>query len=86
MAGAPLVRPRGTNRPVADHAVEPPDDVVGDWPLAHELQEGVLHDVLRRVAPLLGVQHQGGAVLVEQSRQQFRPGFVHRCLYHGFPE
>src|SRR3990172_7602664 len=72
-------RPRCADRPIADHAIRPTNYVCRQNLLAHEPQKRLLHDVLGRIAPLLGVQDQGAAVLVQEPRQQFRADCAHQA-------
>jgi hypothetical protein len=48
----------GVEGAIANHAVEPGDNILRRPPLTDELQERVLDGVLGRVAPLPRVQHQ----------------------------
>ncbi len=68
--------PRG-DRAVAHHAVQPGDGPVGLRVLPRQRDERVLDDVLRRVAPLAGVERQHRGVLVEQATEDLRPDPCH---------
>src|SRR5207237_3365107 len=64
--------PRRRDRAVPHHAVEPGDGPLGRLLLPGHRDERVLDDVLRRVAPLPGEQHQPRGVLVEQPTEDVR--------------
>ena len=69
--------PRGTDRRVPHHPVKPADHVLRQHGLSHQEQEGLLHHVFRRLAPLLGVEHQRRAMLIEEPPQEFRACRAH---------
>jgi hypothetical protein len=55
-----------TDRPVPNHAVQPPHDVLRHRPLLHEPNERFLNNVVRPIAPLLRIKHEPSPVLIEQ--------------------
>ena len=64
--GAPI-----TDRSIPHHSKQPGNGVGGNDPLPCQLNQGVLHAVIGRIAPLGGKQREGSAMLIEQVPQQF---------------
>ena len=53
-------------RAVANHAIKPGDGVFWRRALTHQLEESILDNVLRFIAPLPRIQHKRGGLCIDQ--------------------